>query len=145
VFGFAGEVEIQKKYDPSLPEVWADVDQMVQVFLNLIKNACEALDSEGKVTIRTFYDPSLRLPLPDGMGRRLPLHVEIIDNGPGLPTALANHVFDPFVTTKNNGKGLGLALVSKIVAQHRAWISVTSQAGLTNFRVSLSVQKEGRS
>jgi two-component system nitrogen regulation sensor histidine kinase GlnL len=145
VFGFAGEVEIQKKYDPSLPEVWADVDQMVQVFLNLIKNACEALDSEGKVTIRTFYDPSLRLPLPDGMGRRLPLHVEIIDNGPGLPTALANHVFDPFVTTKSNGKGLGLALVSKIVAQHRAWISVTSQAGLTNFRVSLSVQKEGRS
>ena len=145
VFGFAGEVQIQKNYDPSLPEVWADADQMVQVFLNLIKNACEALGSEGKVTIRTFYDPSLRLPLPDGTGRRLPLHVEIIDNGPGLPTALANHVFDPFVTTKNNGKGLGLALVSKIIAQHRAWISVTSQAGLTNFRVSLSVQKESRS
>ena len=118
---------------------------MVQVFLNLIKNACEALGSEGKVTIRTFYDPSLRLPLPDGTGRRLPLHVEIIDNGSGLPTALANHVFDPFVTTKNNGKGLGLALVSKIIAQHRAWISVTSQAGLTNFRVSLSVQKESGS
>ena len=145
VFGFAGEIQIQKTYDPSLPEVWADADQMVQVFLNLVKNACEALGSEGKVTIRTFYDPSLRLPLPDGAGRRLPLHVEVIDNGPGLPTALANHVFDPFVTTKNNGKGLGLALVSKIIAQHRAWISVASQPGHTNFRVSLSVHNESRS
>jgi two-component system nitrogen regulation sensor histidine kinase GlnL len=145
VFGFAGEVQIQKNYDPSLPEVWADADQLVQVFLNLIKNACEALGSEGKVTIRTFYDPSLRLPLADRAGRRLPLHVEIIDNGPGLPTALANHVFEPFVTSKNNGKGLGLALVSKIITQHRAWISVTSQSGLTNFRVSLSVQNESRS
>ena len=145
VFGFAGDIQIHKTYDPSLPEVWADADQMVQVFLNLVKNACEALGPEGKVTIRTFYDPSLRLPLPDGTGRRLPLHVEIIDNGPGLPKALANHVFEPFVTTKNNGKGLGLALVSKIIAQHRAWISVASQPGHTIFRVSLSVHNESRS
>ena len=145
VFGFAGDIQIHKTYDPSLPEVWADADQMVQVFLNLVKNACEALGPEGKVTIRTFYDPSLRLPLPDGTGRRLPLHVEIIDNGPGLPKELANHVFEPFVTTKNNGKGLGLALVSKIIAQHRAWISVASQPGHTIFRVSLSVHNESRS
>ena len=117
----------------------------MQVFLNLVKNACEALGPEGTVIIRTFYDQGLRLPLPDGLGRRLPLHVEIIDNGPGLPKALANHVFEPFVTTKNNGKGLGLALVSKIIAQHRAWISVASQPGHTKFRVSLSVQNESRS
>ena len=141
-FGFAGDIQISKNYDPSLPNVWADSDQMVQVFLNLIKNACEALGGQGKISVRTFYDPNLRLMVPDRNGAPLPLHVDITDNGPGLPEKLAKHVFEPFVSSKANGKGLGLALVSKIVAQHNAWISVISRSEKTTFRVSLPVKME---
>ena len=139
-FGFAGDIQISKNYDPSLPHVWADADQMVQVFLNLIKNACEALGDKGQISLRTFYDPNLRLLLPDSFGQRLPLHVDIADNGPGLPEAIAKHVFDPFVSSKSNGKGLGLALVSKIVTQHNAWVSVASRPGQTSFTISLPVK-----
>ena len=139
-FGFAGDIQISKNYDPSLPIVWADADQMVQVFLNLIKNACEALGDKGEISLRTFYNPNLRLVLPDSHGQRLPLHVDITDNGPGLPEALAKHVFDPFVSSKSNGKGLGLALVSKIVTQHNAWVSVVSRPGKTTFKISLPIK-----
>ena len=139
-FGFAGNINITKNYDPSLPSVWADADQMVQVFLNLIKNSCEALGELGEISVRTFYDPTLRFLLPDSNGQRLPLHVDITDNGPGLPKALDKHVFDPFVSTKSNGKGLGLALVSKLVAQNNGWISVVSCPGQTTFRISLPVE-----
>ena len=139
-FGFAGDIQISKNYDPSLPKVWVDSDQMVQVFLNLIKNAFEALAGQGKITVRTFYDPNLSFVVPDRNGKRLPLHVEITDNGPGLPEKLTKHVFEPFVSSKANGKGLGLALVSKIVAQHNAWISVISRSEKTTFRVSLPVK-----
>ena len=138
-FGFAGNINITKNYDPSLPSVWVDADQMVQVFLNLIKNSCEALDEIGEILVRTFYDPTLRLVQPDINDQRMPLHVDIIDNGPGLPKALAKHVFDPFVSTKNNGKGLGLALVSKLVAQNNGWVSVVSCPEKTTFRISLPV------
>ena len=139
-FGFAGNIKIIKNYDPSLPNVWVDPDQMVQVFLNLIKNACEALGEVGEILVRTFYDPSLRRGLPDSYGQRTPLHVDITDNGPGLPEAISKHVFDPFVSSKHNGKGLGLALVSKIVAHHNAWVSVLSRPGQTTFRISLPVR-----
>ncbi|HAJ84216.1 MAG TPA: PAS domain-containing sensor histidine kinase, partial [Rhodobacteraceae bacterium] len=80
-FGFARNIQISKNYDPSLPNVWADSDQLMQVFLNLIKNACEALWDEGKISVRTYYDPNLRLVMPDSKGQRLPLHVDIMDNG----------------------------------------------------------------
>ena len=139
-FGFAGNIKITKNYDPSLPNVRVDSNQMVQVFLNLIKNACEALGEEGEILVRTFYDPSLRLVMPDSNRQRMPLHVDITDNGPGLPEAISKHVFDPFVSSKLNGKGLGLALVSKIVAQHNAWVSVKSRPGQTTFRISLPVK-----
>ena len=139
-FGFAGNINITKNYDPSLPSVWVDADQMVQVFLNLIKNSCEALGEIGEISVRTFYDPTLRFCLPDTNGQRIPLHVDITDDGPGLPKALDKHVFDPFVSTKSNGKGLGLALVSKLVAQNNGWISVVSCPGKTTFRISLPVE-----
>ena len=139
-FGFARNINITKSYDPSLPCVWADADQMVQVFLNLIKNSCEALGEIGEISVRTFYDPTLRFVLPGRNGQALPLHVDITDDGPGLPKALAEHVFDPFVSTKSNGKGLGLALVSKLIAQNNGWVSVVSCPGQTTFRISLPVE-----
>ena len=137
-------VEIIKDYDPSLPEVWGDYDQLVQVFLNLIKNACEASDKKVKIIIKTFYDPNLRLPLSDLSGPKLPLHIQIIDHGLGIPKKIVQHIFDPFVSNKKNGKGLGLALVSKIVTQHKAHIGVASKPGFTEFRVSLPISPKSK-
>ena len=125
--------------DRSLPATWGDGDQMLQVFLNLLKNAAEASRAGGTIRIRTFYELSLRVRKPDGTGRALPLQVEIIDDGPGLPSDIASDIFDPFVSGRDNGTGLGLALVSKIISEHDGWIGVESVPGRTVFRISLPV------
>lgn len=137
--GFAGGMQFSESYDPSLPEVWADADQLQQVFLNLFMNAAQACDNKGNIIIRTFYEAGLHLRLPDGTQASLPLQVEVTDDGPGLPPDLADHVFDPFVSGRENGTGLGLALVSKILTDHNALIAVDSRPGRTVFRVSLPV------
>lgn len=133
--GFARGRVIVEDYDPSLPNTFADMDQLMQVFLNLIKNAAEA----GGQTIRlhTFYDLSLRLRRKDGSGNPLALQVEIIDDGPGIAPEIAGNIFEPFVSGRENGTGLGLALVSKIISDHDGWIAVDSAPGRTVFRVSL--------
>ena len=138
--GFAAQMRIVEEYDPSLPSTYADPDQLMQVFLNLIKNAAEAAKGQGgTITLRTRYDLSLRLRRKDGTGKALPLQIEIIDDGPGLPPGIADEIFEPFVSGKENGTGLGLALVSKIITEHDGWISVDSVPGRTVFRVSLPV------
>ena len=137
--GFAAHMTSVELYDPSLPSTFVDSDQMVQVFLNLLKNAAEASKgSPGQITIRTFYDMSLRLRRKDKTAS-LPLNVEIIDDGPGLPPEIAQDVFEPFVSGRENGTGLGLALVSKIISDHDGWVSVDSIPGRTVFRISLPV------
>jgi two-component system nitrogen regulation sensor histidine kinase GlnL len=138
--GFAAGMRIVEEFDPSLPPTFVDGDQMLQVFLNLIKNAAEASGAEGgTIRIRTFYEPSLRLRRKDGTGAALPLQVEIVDDGPGIPPDILNEIFEPFVSGRENGTGLGLALVSKIVAEHDGWIAVQSVPGRTAFRISLPV------
>jgi two-component system nitrogen regulation sensor histidine kinase GlnL len=139
--GFAANMMIVEDYDPSLPATFADPDQLMQVFLNLIKNASEAAGPKGGGTIRlhTFYDLSLRIRHKGGPGKALPLQVEVIDDGPGIPPGIVNDIFDPFVSGRENGTGLGLALVSKIIADHGGWIAVDSVPGRTVFRVSLPV------
>jgi len=138
--GFAGHMKMVEEYDPSLPPTFVDADQMLQVFLNLFRNATEAAGPEGgTIRIHTFYDLSLRLRRKDGMDGALPLQVEIIDDGPGLPPDLAQDIFEPFVSGRENGTGLGLALVSKIISDHDGWISVDSVPGRTVFRISLPV------
>lgn len=138
--GFAAAMRIREDYDPSLPPAWVDADQMLQVFLNLIKNASEAAGERGgTITLHTFYDMSLRLRRKDGSGSALPLQVEVIDDGPGLPAEIASDVFEPFVSGRENGTGLGLALVSKIISDHGGWIVVDSTPGRTLFRISLPV------
>ncbi len=137
--GFAAHMSIREDFDPSLPSTYVDGDQMLQVFLNLLKNAAEATKgAPGEIQIRTFYEMSLRLRRKDGTAS-LPLQVEIIDDGPGLPPEIAQDIFDPFVSGRENGTGLGLALVSKIVSDHDGWISVDSTPGRTVFRISLPV------
>ena len=139
--GVAAKMRIVEDYDSSLPPTYVDGDQMLQVFQNLMKNAAEAADpkSGGVIRIRTFYDLALRLRRQDGTGATLPLQVEIIDDGPGLPPEIADNIFDPFVSGRENGTGLGLALVSKIISEHDGWIGVESVPGRTVFRISLPV------
>ena len=140
VVGYGAHMRFVEDYDPSLPEAFCDADQLLQVIMNLIKNACEATKGKtGEIRLRTYYEHSLRLRRRDGSGNSLPLQIEIQDDGPGLPEDIAGNVFDPFVSGRENGTGLGLALVSKIIADHDGWIGVDSVPGRTVFRISLPV------
>ncbi|MEM6407196.1 MAG: ATP-binding protein [Pseudomonadota bacterium] len=137
--GFAAHMRIEEAYDPSLPPTYADPDQLVQVFMNLVKNAAQAQPLGGVIKVKTFYEQSLRVSRPDGSRVAVPLNVEIIDDGPGLPDDLVGDIFEPFVSGHENGTGLGLALVSKIISEHDGWIVVKSTPGRTVFRISLPV------
>lgn len=138
--GFARSVRFVETYDPSLPPVPGDHDQLVQVFLNLVKNAAEAApDSGGEIVLATAYRHGLRFSVPGTDTRvHLPLMVSVQDNGEdGIPEDLQPHLFDPFVTSKPKGSGLGLALVAKIVGDHGGVIEFDSQPRRTIFRVML--------
>jgi two-component system nitrogen regulation sensor histidine kinase GlnL len=138
LLGFGGHMSIIEDYDPSLPLAYGDPDQLLQVVLNLLKNASEAAgNTSGMIRLHSYFEHSFRLRRADGSGQSLPLQIEIIDDGPGLPAGIAADIFDPFVSGKENGTGLGLALVSKIISDHGGWISVTSVPGQTVFRLSL--------
>jgi len=139
--GFARHVRFVETYDPSLPPVFGNRDQLVQVFLNLVKNAAEAVPEEGgEIVLATSFQHSVRLAVQGSSARlHLPLAVAVQDNGPGIPEDLRPHLFDPFVTTKSGGSGLGLALVAKIIDDHGGVIEFDNQPRRTIFRVLLPV------
>jgi two-component system, NtrC family, nitrogen regulation sensor histidine kinase GlnL len=136
--GFARQIKFVDVYDPSLPPVLGNRDQLIQVFLNLVKNASEAIGeaADGQIELTTAFRPGVRLAVPGSKTRvSLPLEFCVKDNGVGVPTDLMPHLFDPFVTTKPTGTGLGLALVAKIVGDHGGIIECESQPRHTVFRV----------
>jgi two-component system nitrogen regulation sensor histidine kinase GlnL len=136
--GFARQIKFVETYDPSLPYVLANRDQFIQVFLNLVKNAAESIGDQpdGQIELTTAFRPGVRLQIPGSKTRvSLPLEFCVKDNGAGVPSDLLPHLFDPFVTTKPTGTGLGLALVAKIVGDHGGIIECESQPRHTIFRV----------
>ena len=142
--GFARHVRFQQDYDPSLPSVPGNHDQLVQVFLNLVKNAAEAVPEDGgEIVLSTAYRHGVRLALPGSDTRvHLPLMVSVRDNGGGIPDDIQAHLFDPFVTSKASGSGLGLALTAKIIGDHGGVIEFDSQPRHTVFRVRLPIVAE---
>ena len=137
--GFARGVHFIEQFDPSLPSVLGDHDQLIQVFMNLVRNASDAVpETGGEITLKTGYRPGVRFGAAvSGERISLPLEVTVKDNGAGVPPDLMPHIFDPFVTTKRGGSGLGLALVAKIIGDHGGVIECESAPRRTVFRVLL--------
>ena len=136
---FARHATLREYYDPSLPSLRGNRDLLIQIFLNLVKNAAEACDG-GEIVVTTSYQAGFRI------GERNKAHrqprriaVTIADNGPGVPEALLGNLFDPFVTSKPGGRGLGLPLVAKLVRAHDGVIEFQSKPGVTRFTVLLPI------
>ena len=134
---YGAHLKINRAYDPSLPAVEGHRDLLIQAFLNVIKNASEVTEKNGELTIGTSYSRGRRL--SGGIGAahsHVPIQVEIIDNGPGIAEDIRDHIFDPFVSGKAGGSGLGLAMVASVVTDHGGMVEVESVPGQTIFRMN---------
>ncbi len=132
-------VIFDERYDPSLPHASGDPDTLMQAILNLIKNAAESVGESGSVRLETSFRAGVR---SGKSARQLPIQIRIIDNGPGIPKDLLEQIFQPFVTTKPEGQGLGLALVSKVAEAHDGLVEVNSTPGRTVFSLLLPAPTE---
>jgi two-component system, NtrC family, nitrogen regulation sensor histidine kinase GlnL len=139
------QITVIERYDPSLPNIRGDLDQLIQALLNIAKNAAEALGEmpNGEIVFATSYRPGLRVRRAIGGRPRPQLEIAIIDNGPGLAVEIADRLFEAFATTKSGGMGLGLAIASDVIARHDGTIEVESATGRTAFRILLPIATNG--
>ena len=139
---FGSNIEFIEEYDPSLPKILIDKNLMIQVILNLLKNAAEAYNLHGKVKIKTTYNSNnVKSFSQSGLQTSLPLQIEIIDFGKGIPAEILPNIFNPFVTSKKEGKGLGLSIVASGLEEMNANIDVSSEDGFTCFRINFPLTK----
>lgn len=134
--GFAKDARLERAYDPSLPAVPGDRDRLVQAFLNLVKNAAEAAP-RGRIRLVTGFRHGLRMQNAGSGGRSLPVYVAVEDDGPGIPAEMRGLLFEPFVSTRTGGRGLGLALVARVVEDHGGVVEVDEAADGSRFTVYL--------
>jgi len=142
--GFASHIRFNEVFDPSIPPTAGSADQLMQVLVNLLKNAAEAMPTGGVITLKTAFRPGVKLSLPGKRSQGLPIEISVKDNGPGISPTIIDDVFEPFVSSKASGTGLGLSLVSKIIADHGGVVDCKSKPGATEFRLLLPVWKEKR-
>ncbi|PXA88933.1 two-component sensor histidine kinase [Nostoc sp. 3335mG] len=142
--GFARGMVVEERFDPSLPGVLIDPDAFLQVLLNLLKNAAEALSglAQPRIILGTAYRHGMSASTGQGRPRQpLPIEISVTDNGPGAPPDIAEHLFEPFVSGKPEGKGLGLPLVEKLVSDMGGIIQYarerTGHSESTVFRILL--------
>jgi len=141
--GFGAKAVIRPQFDPSLPLVSGNFDRLIQVFLNLAKNAVEAAGPEADLIITTAYRHGIWLKAANGKRMRLPIEVSIRDNGPGIPEDLKSHLFDPFVSGKTGGTGLGLALVARFVSEMDGTVTCDNHPnGGAIFKVQLMLHED---
>ena len=143
------EIEFVEEFDPSLPPVLSDRSALEQVLINLVANACDACESTEtpRVEVRTRFVSGLVLNIIRlGKATRLPVEIVISDNGPGIAPELRDHIFEPFVTSKRHGQGLGLALVRKLVRDMGGRIAHERDEalGLTQFRINLAMAERAK-
>ena len=139
---FGRHLQIVRRYDPSLPDVRGDRELLVQCFLNLLKNAAEATKIGDELVLRTCYSMTRYISsLSDGKRMHLPLQIEIEDTGEGIPEELSEHIFEPFISTKSGGSGLGLAMVASVIADHGGTITHQRRPQGTCFSINLPFSK----
>ena len=142
---FGRDIIIEREFDPSLPDILGDRALLIQAFLNLLKNACEACHQttdKGVVRIITSYAlNNITSSSAQAREKFLPLQIDIIDNGPGIAEGLRDILFEPFISNKADGSGLGLAVVASAIADHGGLVSVQSQEGQTHFQILLPLSE----
>lgn len=132
-------LKIRRDYDPGLPEIDLDRDQMVQAFLNLVRNAAAALDGLGTLTLRSRAVTNFTI---GDMRHRVIASIEIEDDGPGIPFDMQDSVFYPLVTNKPDGTGLGLPAAQELISRHGGLIEFESRPGRTVFFVRIPLEQE---
>lgn len=130
-------IHIERIYDPSLPDLRADPDQLIQAVLNVVRNAVEAMNARGRISLRTGVERRFTI---GQKSHRLVLRADIEDEGPGIAPELLNRIFYPMVTGKAQGSGLGLSIANDIISRHGGLIECNSQPGKTVFSIYLPLE-----
>jgi two-component system, NtrC family, nitrogen regulation sensor histidine kinase GlnL len=138
---FPENLHIKNDYDPSIPELYADRDQLIQALLNIVGNAAEAVGSNGKIILKTR---ALRKFTIGHTNFKLVCQIDIIDNGPGIDKSMREKIFFPMVTTKMSGTGLGLSIAQSLIQQHNGIIQCKSKPGKTKFSILLPIQDQAQ-